>query len=70
MEIFTAGVTIIQTIVTLIGGGMVVIGIIQFLQGQSDSNAAQKQTGVGLFIAGGGIALVAQTLIPMLANLG
>lgn len=70
MEIFTAGVDLVKNIVTIIGGGMVIIGIIQFLQGQGDNNAAQKSTGIALFVAGAGIAMVAQTLIPMLANLG
>lgn len=69
MEIFAAGVDIIKTIVTVIGGGMAIVGAIQFFQGQSENNASQKQTGIGLFIAGGGIALIGQTLVPMLANL-
>lgn len=68
MEIFTAGVDVIKNIVTLIGGGMVIIGLVQFFQGQGDNNAAAKQTGFALFIAGAGIAIVAQTLIPMLAS--
>lgn len=68
MEIFTEGVDVIKNIVTLIGGGMVIIGLVQFFQGQGDNNAAAKQTGIGLFIAGAGIAIVAQSLIPMLAN--
>lgn len=68
MEIFTAGVDVIKNIVTLIGGGMVIIGLVQFFQGWSDNNAAAKMTGIALFIAGAGIAIVAQTLIPMLAN--
>lgn len=70
MEIFTAGIDILKNIVTIIGGGMAVLGLIQLFQGQSDNNAAAKQGGIGLLIAGGGIILVAQTLIPMLANIG
>lgn len=70
MEIFTAGVDIIKSIISLIGGGMIITGLVQFFQGQGDNNGAQKQTGMALFIAGVGIAVVAQTLIPMLANLG
>lgn len=69
MEIFTAGIGLIQKIVTVIGGAMAIIGIIQFLMGQSENNAAEKKTGLALFIAGGGIALIGMTLIPMLGNL-
>ncbi|MEG1943407.1 MAG: Maff2 family protein [Angelakisella sp.] len=68
MEIFTAAISIIKGIVTVIGGGMVIIGAIQFLMGQSENNAAEKKSGMGLFISGAGIAVIAQTLIPMLAN--
>lgn len=70
MEIFTAAIGILQKIVLVIGGGMAVIGAIQLFQAWSDNNGAQKQMGMAMLIAGGGIVLVAQQLIPMLANLG
>ena len=70
MAIFISGVDLLKTVVSLIGGGMVCMGLIQFFQGQSESNAAAKQAGIALTIGGAGIALVAQTLIPMLANVG
>ncbi len=69
MEIFTTGLSLVKNIVTVIGGAMCIIGAIQFFMGQSESNAAEKKTGMSLFIAGAGIALIAQTLIPMLGNL-
>lgn len=68
MEIFTAGVDLLKTLISLIGGGVIITGAIQFFMGQGDSNAAEKKTGMTLFIAGAGIVIVAQTLIPMLAN--
>lgn len=69
MEIFVAGVDIIKTITTLVGGGMVIVGAIQFFQGYSENNASQKMIGLGVFIGGAGIAFIGQTLVPMLANL-
>lgn len=69
MEIFVAGVDIIKTITTLIGGGMVIVGGIQFFQGYSENNASQKAVGIGTFIGGAGIAFIGLTLVPMLANL-
>lgn len=69
MEIFTAGVDLLKNVVTVIGGGVAIIGAIQFFMGQGDSNAAEKKTGMTLFIAGGAITLIALTLIPMLGNL-
>ena len=69
MEIFTSGVGLLQKIINLIGGGLVIIGIIMYLMANSDNNPAGKQQGMALFISGAGVALVANTLIPMLANL-
>lgn len=69
MEIFTSGVGLLQRIVNLIGGAMVVIGIITYLMSNSDNNPAGKQQGMALFVAGAGIAAVANTLIPMLGSL-
>lgn len=68
MEIFTAGIDLLKNIVTLIGGGMLVIGIITLLMAQSDSNAGQKNIGISLMIAGLGVGMVGQTLVPMLAS--
>ncbi|MEG0852947.1 MAG: Maff2 family protein [Angelakisella sp.] len=69
MEIFTSGIGLLKNFVTLVGAAFVILGLIQFFSGQGDNNAASKQTGVGLFAAGAGIIMVAQTLIPMLANI-
>lgn len=69
MEIFTAAIGTLQTIVNLIGGGMAILGIIQLFMAQSDQNAAQKQTGFALLVGGGGICVVANTLVPMLSSL-
>ncbi|MEG1687143.1 MAG: Maff2 family protein [Angelakisella sp.] len=67
MAIFTAAIDLLRGIVTVIGGGMAILGLIQFFSGQSDNNAASKQSGVTLLIAGAGIIMVGQILVPMLA---
>lgn len=69
MAIFTQAISTLQIIVNVIGGGMAILGIIQLLMAQSEQNAAQKQTGFSLLVAGGGICLVANTLVPMLASM-
>lgn len=69
MEIFKAGVELLQTIVNIIGGGTVIIGLIMFLQAFADNNGAQKAVGIAMAVGGGGICLVAYKLIPMLATL-
>ena len=69
MEIWTAGVNIFQVIVTLVGAVMLIIGIVNYLEGHSSENAASKSTGGKLMVAGGGIILVGQTLVPMLTGM-
>lgn len=69
MEIFVAGLDIIENIIYLIGGGMIIVGLVHLFQGYGDNNAAQKQVGIALFVSGVGVAAVGFTLVPMLANI-
>lgn len=69
MAFFTSAVDILKIVVTAIGAGMAVIGIIIFLLGNNSNDAGQKTTGINMMMAGGGIALVGQMLVPQLANL-
>ena len=70
MEIFMAGVDILQMFVGLIGGGLAVFGLIQTLMGWHEQNGVQRNAGIVMFICGGAIAVVAVRLIPMLKNIG
>lgn len=69
LEIFSAGVDILQAIVGIVGGAMVVFGFIQALMGFHEQNGVQRNAGITLFICGAGIAVVAVQLIPMLKNI-
>lgn len=69
LEIFNAGVDILQGIVGLVGGALVVFGFIQALMGFHDQNGVQRNAGITMFICGAGIAVVALRLIPMLKNI-
>ena len=68
MEIFKAGIDLIKSIVSTIGGSMVIIGLIGLFQSFSENNAERRQSGMALLVGGAGIALLGQTLIPMLGN--
>ena len=69
MEFFTAAVTGLKVVVTAIGAGVAVWGIINLLEGYGSENGASKSQGVKQLMAGGGIVIIAQTVIPQLANL-
>ncbi len=69
MEFFSTAIEGMQTIVTAIGGGIGVWGIINLLEGYGGDNAAAKSQGMKQLMAGGGIIIIAQTVIPQLSTL-
>ena len=69
MDFFNAAVDGIKIVITAIGGGVGVLGIINYLEGYGSDNAASKSQGVKQLMAGGGIAIIAQTVVPLLKNL-
>lgn len=68
MEFFYAAINLLVIIVTAIGAGLGVWGVINLLEAYSQENSNNKNQGIRQLMAGGGIILVAQVLIPMLAN--
>lgn len=69
MEFFTNGVELLKVAVTLIGSALGGWGIINLLEGYGGDNPASKSQGVKQLVAGVGIALVGQQLIPQLATM-
>lgn len=59
----------LQTVVTAIGGGIAVWGVINLLEGYGNDNPGAKSQGIKQLMAGGGIAIIAQTVIPQLSTL-
>ena len=51
------------------GGGLCVWGGINLLEGYGQDNPAAKSQGVKQLVAGGGVALIGVTLIPLLSGL-
>ncbi len=69
MDFFNAAVDTLGTLVVALGGGLCVWGGINLLEGYGSDNAAAKSQGVKQLVAGGGVALIGITLIPMLSGL-
>jgi len=69
MPFFETGVTTLSTIVTFIGAGLGGWGAVNLLEGYGNDNPGAKSQGVKQFMAGAGIVIVAQMLIPELGNL-
>ena len=69
MSFFTNAIDVLQTLVIALGGGLCVWGGINLLEGYGNDNPGAKSQGMKQLMAGGGIALVGATLIPLLAGL-
>ena len=67
MGFFTTSVTGLKTVVTAIGAGVGVWGVINLLEGYDNPGA--KSQGIKQLMSGGGIIIVAQTVIPQLTTL-
>lgn len=69
MEFFSAAVNAMSTAVTAIGAGLAVWGGINLFEGYGNDNPGAKSQGMKQLMAGGGIIIVAQTVIPLLTGL-
>ena len=69
MEFFNSAVDTLQTIVVGLGGALCVWGGVNLLEGYGADNPASKSQGIKQLMSGGGIIIVAQTVIPQLSTL-
>ena len=69
MEFFNSAVDTLQTIVVGLGGALCVWGGINLLEGYGQDNPSSKSQGVKQLVAGGGVALIGVTLVPLLSGL-
>ena len=69
MSFFTSAVSTLQTLVVALGAGLAVWGVINLLEGYGSDNPGAKSQGIKQLMAGGGVALIGITLVPLLSNL-
>ena len=69
MEFFNSAVEVLQTLVVALGAGLGVWGAVNLLEGYGSDNPGAKSQGMKQLMAGGGVALVSITLIPLLSGL-
>ena len=64
MEFFNSAIEVLQTLVVALGAGLGVWGAINLLEGYGNESQCMKR-----LMAGGCVALVGITLIPLLSGL-
>ena len=69
MDFFNSAVDGLKIVITAIGSGVGILGVINYLEGYGQDNPASKSQGVKQFMSGGGIIIIAQTVVPLLKNL-
>lgn len=69
MEFFGEAVNILKILVTALGEGLSVWGVINLLEGYGNDNPGAKSQGIKQLMTGGGVVLIGINLIPLLAGL-
>ena len=69
MEFFNSAVGVLQTLVVALGAGLGIWGVINLLEGYGQDNPASKSQRMKQLMAGGGVALIGITLVPLLSGL-
>ncbi len=69
MSFFTSAIGTLQTVTVALGAGLGAWGSINLLEGYGNDNPGAKSQGMKQLMAGGGVALIGTTLIPLLAGL-
>lgn len=69
MAFFNSAVDVLQTLVIALGAGLAIWGVINLMEGYGNDNPGAKSQGMKQLMAGGGIALIGLTLVPLLSGL-
>ena len=69
MAFFNSAINVLQTLVVALGAGLGVWGAINLMEGYGNDNPGAKSQGMKQLMAGGGVALIGITLVPLLSGL-
>jgi len=69
LEFFTQSINSLITVVSAIGGGVGIWGVINLLEGYGNDNPGAKSQGIKQLMAGGGIIILATQVLPKLIDL-
>ncbi len=69
MAFYQSSITVLQSLVVAVGAGLGLWGGINLMEGYGNDNPGSKSQGMKQLMAGGGIALIGTTLVPVLSGL-
>lgn len=62
-------VTVLQSVVSLIGAGLAIWGVVNLIEGYGGDNAAAKSQGMKQLMAGLGLVLLGLVVVPVLGTM-
>lgn len=68
-DFINSTITVLQSVVSLIGGGLGVWGVVNLIEGYGGDNAAAKSQGMKQFVAGLGLIILGIVVVPVLGNM-
>lgn len=69
LAFFEQSIKTLVTVVSAIGGGVGIWGVINLLEGYGNDNPGAKSQGIKQLMAGGGIIILATQVLPKLTTL-
>ena len=69
MAFFQSAVGVLQTLVIALGAGLGIWGVVKLMEGYGNDNPGANSQAMKQLMAGGGVALIGTTLVPMLTSL-
>ncbi len=69
LAFYQSSITVLQSLVVAVGAGLGLWGGINLMEGYGNDNPGSKSQGMKQLMAGGGIALIGTTLVPVLSGL-
>ena len=69
MAFFASAIDTLKILVIALGAGLGAWGVVNLLEGYGNDNPGAKSQGIKQLMSGGGIIIVAQTVIPQLTTL-
>ncbi len=69
MAFFNSTIEVLSTLVVALGAGLGIWGGVNLLEGYGNDNAGAKSQGMKQIMAGGGMAIIGMTLVPLLSGL-
>ena len=69
MSFFSSAIDTLRILVIALGAGLGAWGVVNLLEGYGNDNPGAKSQGIKQLMAGGGIIIIAQTVITQLSTL-